>query len=400
MGTKSVFESHILTDIYPEQGRCWIAPLPSHVPPGDDLDVQGRSTLVLAEDDVELPFGHCPHQEIRLAGSGRYSHWGRAVYFSTSDDSDPRRNGRVYRLCLPHLAHKSAARPATLSADQTIRVLFIIGCGRSGTTLLADLFKGHPEVRSTQGHPDGEDNQGWIVHGGAAISGGTGDPSLDQGKAGLPYCLHMDQEDVTPQIRDSMRRYYLNDVLDGDPSRLAVNKNVHICNKINYVRAIFPEARFVHIIRDAVPTVASWAKQMDKLPELSLYLPDVDYPCLWLLPTSQHAHHHHAFARSGRFYPGSIDCLAEYWHVINRNIPRQMKDAQDRLLTVRYEDLCADPQQILARVSDFVGLSAPPVVPEWLDISLRPVHAGALSDSERARVLKCTAATRRQFGYT
>jgi len=35
---------------------------------------------------------------VRQLGGGRYSVWGNFLYFSSSDNSDPRTNGRVYRL--------------------------------------------------------------------------------------------------------------------------------------------------------------------------------------------------------------------------------------------------------------------------------------------------------------
>jgi hypothetical protein len=61
-------------------------------------DQEGSSILILLEDGLPLAAPHSAHDEIRRLGRGRYSHWGRCVYFSTSDNTDPRKNGRVYRL--------------------------------------------------------------------------------------------------------------------------------------------------------------------------------------------------------------------------------------------------------------------------------------------------------------
>ena len=36
------------------------------------------------------------HQTIRKRGGGAYSHWAGAIYFSSTDNSDPRGNGRTY----------------------------------------------------------------------------------------------------------------------------------------------------------------------------------------------------------------------------------------------------------------------------------------------------------------
>ena len=83
----------------PERGflyQCWI----TNGAPSDQGG--GRSRLVLLEDGTPLPFPHTSHAEIREKGMGRYSHWGaQRLWFSTSDNSDPRANGREYRAVYP-----------------------------------------------------------------------------------------------------------------------------------------------------------------------------------------------------------------------------------------------------------------------------------------------------------
>lgn len=58
------------------------------------------STLTLFEDGVPLGYRHAQQIGIEKSGSGRYLHWEDAVYFSSSDLSDPRHNGRKYTYCL------------------------------------------------------------------------------------------------------------------------------------------------------------------------------------------------------------------------------------------------------------------------------------------------------------
>lgn len=60
-----------------------------------------RSGAVLREQGVSLDFPHSSHSEISGTGLGRYSHWSGAIYFSTSDNSDPRTNGRTYTIGYP-----------------------------------------------------------------------------------------------------------------------------------------------------------------------------------------------------------------------------------------------------------------------------------------------------------
>lgn len=60
----------------------------------------GPSTLELLEDGRPLGPAHTGHADVRRLGGGRFSHWYEAVLFSTSDDSDPRTNGRRYEVRL------------------------------------------------------------------------------------------------------------------------------------------------------------------------------------------------------------------------------------------------------------------------------------------------------------
>jgi hypothetical protein len=54
------------------------------------------SNLELRENGLLLGAAHSAHQDIRSQGGGRFSHWYDYLYFSTSDGTDPRVNGRAY----------------------------------------------------------------------------------------------------------------------------------------------------------------------------------------------------------------------------------------------------------------------------------------------------------------
>lgn len=102
MPTKSIVE------IKHEDGLAYIAKtrcpkLSSHKCP---------STACVLEDGVPLPGPpNAMHADIRLLGAGRYSFWHDCVYFSTSDNSDPRVNGRNYAIEYePFAVDRAAAR--------------------------------------------------------------------------------------------------------------------------------------------------------------------------------------------------------------------------------------------------------------------------------------------------
>ena len=82
------------------KGNYMFEYLMEHSAPDDRTP--GRTRIVLLEDGKPLGPAHNPHEDTRIHGMGRWSHWGaRAIQFSTSDNSDPRTNGRQYKVVYP-----------------------------------------------------------------------------------------------------------------------------------------------------------------------------------------------------------------------------------------------------------------------------------------------------------
>lgn len=65
---------------------------------GDGLSNITASSLQLTENGRLLGPAHSAHDDIRRHGNGRYSHWRTHLYFSASDSTDPRSNGRRYSI--------------------------------------------------------------------------------------------------------------------------------------------------------------------------------------------------------------------------------------------------------------------------------------------------------------
>jgi 2-polyprenyl-3-methyl-5-hydroxy-6-metoxy-1,4-benzoquinol methylase len=81
-----------------ENGMAWQVRLPELSDTADDMDAPYRSRLVLLENGRPLWLRHTMHEEIRTRGGGTYSHWQDRVIFSTTDNSDPNANQRVYQI--------------------------------------------------------------------------------------------------------------------------------------------------------------------------------------------------------------------------------------------------------------------------------------------------------------
>ena len=71
----------------------------------DTADNTTRSTIVIYEDNIPLGPAHSTHADVGNIGRGRFSHW-RFSYpmflFSSSDNTDPRTNGRTYWAVKPY----------------------------------------------------------------------------------------------------------------------------------------------------------------------------------------------------------------------------------------------------------------------------------------------------------
>ncbi len=85
-------------DIAHVAGHCFRAEIPALAAEGDSIAGLQQSRWMLVEDGHVLARSHSLHDTIRLFGRGRYSHWQGKLYFAASDNSDPRSNGRAYRL--------------------------------------------------------------------------------------------------------------------------------------------------------------------------------------------------------------------------------------------------------------------------------------------------------------
>lgn len=105
----------------------WVVPelilAPIAVVLSDSIEDSQRSDLQLFENGVPLRSAHSLHETIRRAGDGYYSHWGERVVFASSDNSDPRNNGRVYEA-------RASVKPANqlvVLAGGTFGTISILG---------------------------------------------------------------------------------------------------------------------------------------------------------------------------------------------------------------------------------------------------------------------------------
>lgn len=81
-------------------GHAFIVELPPVAGEGDTSDAPHASTARLFEDGVEIGPANALHADIAARGGGRFSHWGRTLFLSSSDGSKVDSNGRLYSLLI------------------------------------------------------------------------------------------------------------------------------------------------------------------------------------------------------------------------------------------------------------------------------------------------------------
>lgn len=281
--------------------------------------------------------------------------------------------------------------------------IFIVGCGRSGTTLLFDIVSQHPGLARTTGYPDGEDHSGWIEHGRCVMAGIGNASHSDYGSGinGQQYCLHMTKDDVTEEIVRDMHDYYWKDVLKECRGKRVVNKQPHLSNKLDYVLGIFPDAKIVHIVRDCEPMVASWLALMDEHPSLVVYWPlEEVFPCFWLMPKPKDVVALACLERHSQFFPGGGSALwIDYWCKVNLGILRQMQGRSAQLLTIRYEDLVSRPKDVLYRITSFCNLESHDFSVDHLQTNTANKHTDKMTPDFQRMVSEQARPVRAAFGY-
>jgi hypothetical protein len=117
-------------DVVADDGFAYAVRLRLQPPPGFRIVGDGGSnaavsSLQLLENGKLLGAAHAGHVDIRTQGGGLYSHWGTGLWFSASDSTDPRSNGRTYSISV-----KASVRPMILPAVAMFDLIVLVAAWR------------------------------------------------------------------------------------------------------------------------------------------------------------------------------------------------------------------------------------------------------------------------------
>jgi len=210
----------------------------------------------------------------------------------------------------------ASARPSGVPAP---RPFFIVGCPRSGTTLLRDLLRSHPRLTIP---PESHFIPGFYR--------AFGDPSSDAEawKVASRIARHprITFWRLDPEPRDVAgcrtfgeltRRLFELWAKAQDKPRWG-DKTPHYVREIPLLMRLFPDAQVIHIIRDGRDTALSWLRT--------------------------------------RFEPQNLYMAARMWkEMVTKGRQDGAALPADAWLELRYEALLAQPEATMRQVCDFLG---------------------------------------------
>lgn len=247
---------------------------------------------------------------------------------------------------------------ASLPGEPRVRQpIFITGLGRSGTTILGILLSLHRHV-SYLNEPKA------IWH----LIDPCQDLNANYSSEGGVYRLYAG--DVRPMARLRAHRMFARYLALTGSDRV-VDKYPELIFRVEYVRTIFPDAKFIFITRsgaDAVPSVVKWSERLGvKAGEHNddwwgrddikwhylreqLILGNPTYESVWPLVTAD-------LDQSNR--------AAMEWIVTMREGLEQERRHPAAVIRVAYEALLADPVGELERLQRQCGLEPDPAVTDY-----------------------------------
>lgn len=194
----------------------------------------------------------------------------------------------------------------------------IIGCARSGTSILGELLASHPQVAYLF-----EANKIWESVG----------PSADGS-----HRLLADR--ATPDVCRRLRRELRRHVRPG--TAIVVEKCPRNALRIPFLRAVFPQAKLIHIIRDGRDAACSLVPGMASGQWLHLRPPG------WQEIQAR--------------YEGALRCAVAWQSIIQIALADLQ---QSDHLEIRYERLVADPQTAARELMEYLQLPSAPTMHDF-----------------------------------
>lgn len=307
----------------------------------------------------------------------RYANWWSKVFCGDAFDRQffiPVPPPALLRLALEAVEawRYPASRLAHLKVE---RPVFIVGLPRSGTTMLYNLLCAHPEAayinNSMNVYPRAMvtidrlrvalrlniQGERYLKDSVITDFGGPSELMSAWGRWTGRAAEDTNWEDHPLEVTEAMRAQAVEDfqraLFVRPGSRVVIAKNPVLQTDLLAIQELFPDARFVHIVRDGRQAANSLAKlyRLNNSQLLKIQHPllrsIVPYPRLSQLSAWMEA-----------YGPDSLDTTARVWDQ-SLALVRRTRPALRHFHELRYEDLLAAPEAQTRELLDFCGLPWP-----------------------------------------
>jgi hypothetical protein len=287
---------------------------------------------------------------------------------------------------LRNLAARHARKVSLDSPDCAKQPLaFIIGCGRSGTSILGKTLAQHPDV-------DYLFEPGHLWSAVDPITDTTHLHSVAKCKFILDAC------DCTSEARRRFNQLFLKPAHRAGAA-LVLEKTPVNTARIGYLECLKDDARYIHIVRDGVDVARSIARlSMDQTYRIA---GQPDRSRWWGRNSSKW----NALAQDGAvngYFTDEIPLIDNFlakgayeWLVSLGEVNRWRKHLGPRLLEIKYEFFTTQPRESIAAICDFLDIRhpgmwlnqflpriSPPRHNEGLPILLPPAMCEAFNDHQ------------------
>ncbi|HSA83014.1 MAG TPA: sulfotransferase [Geminicoccaceae bacterium] len=231
-----------------------------------------------------------------------------------------------------------------------VRPVFIVGCGRSGTTALGEVMGRHPLLAYLN-----EPREIWLYEPRTDIWSAR---ALARGGR-----LRLSGSDVQPAAAARIRRAFAAEVRLQRAERLVEKLPINAF-RIDYIAAMFPDAQFVHLIRNGLEVAASIAKQDER----GRWFGHQDCKWRWLV---EHARERGEAGRVAHCAASFERGLLEWYLSVSAALESLGRLPATRWLELRYEAMVAAPGEVCERLEGFIGVRHEPALREAAITGLR-----------------------------
>lgn len=228
--------------------------------------------------------------------------------------------------------------------------IFVLGTGRSGTTVLGMVLSMHREVAFLN-----EPKALWhAIHSGEDLIG-----SYSRGLASYRLAA----AEATPKRRRHAHRLF-GAYLAATLAERVVDKYPELIFRVPFVKALFPDAKFLFLVRngwDTCHSIRGWSNRLGQQAGDETH----DWWGVnrrkWNLLVEQLVPEHSDLAphaEAMRTWTSHSNMAAVEWIVTMREGLALLEQYPHDVLRLTYEELCTDPRQVLRNLTEFLRLQA------------------------------------------